>query len=214
MRLLFNYIVIFLSFFREARDENSIRKPKATLYGMRKTANYFVTKLRNLHIKEGLKYVMKEIVKTRDWFRGYHCFDSKKVVLDRFKRGQVLSCFVLNNNYEEVHVAYKDQAVSREGEGGDDIAFATFTYSTHLLCCQVAGVQFCKFTCIKEFSTARKQELNITDYALMLPYMQTMVGRVFQKQFTLIYSDWEVLCCDGQSKKGIVSIDNANFDSI
>ena len=175
---------------------------------------YFVTKLRNLHIKEGLNYVMKEKqpVKRREWYRGYHCFDSKKVVLDRFKTGQVLSCFVLNHNYEEVHVAYRDNAVRRGG--GDDLAFASFTYSTHTLCCQEAGVQFCKFTCSKEFTTAKKQELNITDHAIMLPYIQSKVGRVFQKKFTLIYSDWEVLRCDGQSKKGIVSIDNTNFDNI
>lgn len=69
---------------------------------------YFVTKLINLHIKEGLNYAtnQKEPVKQREWFRGYHCFNSKKVVLDRFEKGQALSCFVLNHNYEEVHVAY------------------------------------------------------------------------------------------------------------
>jgi hypothetical protein len=66
---------------------------------------YFVTKLRNLHIKEGLHYVMKEKqpVKRREWYREYHCFDSKKVVLDRFKTGKALSCFVLKHNYGEVH---------------------------------------------------------------------------------------------------------------
>jgi hypothetical protein len=58
------------------------------------------------------------------------------------------------------------------------------------------------------------QELNIAGHAIVLPYIQSKVGRVFQKQVTLIYSDWEVLCCDGQSKKGVVSIDNTNFDNI
>ena len=124
----------------------------------------------------------------------------------------MLSCFVLNHNYGEVHVAYRDNAVRRGG--GDDLAFASFTYSTHTLCWQKSVVQVCKFTCSKEVTTAKKQELNITDHAIMLPYIQSKVGRVFQKQFTLIYSDWEVLRCDGQSKKGIVSIDNTNFDNI
>ena len=175
---------------------------------------YFVTKLRNLHIKEGLKYVMKEKqpVKGREWYRGYHCFDSKKVVLDRFNTGEVLSCFVLNHDYGTVHVAYRDAATCKGG--GDDLAFASFTYSTISLSCQVSGVQFCKFHCSKESTTAKKQELNITDHAILLPYIQSKRDRVFQKQFTLIYSDWEVLRCDGQGKKGIVSIDNRNFDNI
>jgi hypothetical protein len=174
------HCIVFLLLFWEARDVNSIRKPKASLYGLQKTVEYFVTTLRNLHIKDGLNYVMKEKqpVKRREWFSGYHCFDTKKVVLDRFKTGQVLSCFVLSHNYDEVHVAYGDNAVHRGG--GDDLAFASFTYSTHTLCCQESGVQFCKFTCSKKFTNAKKQELNITDYAIMLPYIQTKVGRYFR----------------------------------
>jgi hypothetical protein len=39
-------LVIFLLLFREARDKNSICKPKVSLYGLRKTVEYFVTKLR------------------------------------------------------------------------------------------------------------------------------------------------------------------------
>lgn len=206
-------IVNFLPLFREGRDENSIRKPKASLYGLRRAVEYFVSKLRNLHIKEGLNYVKneKDPVKRGEWFRGYHCFESKKVVHDRFERGQALSCFVLNNNYGEVHVAYRTNASCR---GGDDLYFATFHCSTLTLPVQESGVHFCKFTCSKELTTAKKQDLNITDYALMLPYIQTRKDRVFQKQFTLIYSDWEVLRCDLESKKGLVSINNNNFNDI
>ncbi len=96
-----------------------------------KNCGIFVTKLRNLHIKDGLNYVMKEkqLINRSEWFRGYRCFDSKKVVLDRFNTGQVLSCFVLNHNYDEVHVAYGDNAARRGG--ADALAFASFTYSTH-----------------------------------------------------------------------------------
>ena len=79
---------------------------------------------------------------------------------------------------------------------------------------QESGVHFCKFTCSKKLTTAKKQDLKITDYALMLPYIQTRKDRVFQKQFTLIYSDWEVLRCDLESKKGLVSINNNNFNDI
>ena len=46
----------------------------------------------------------------------------------------------------------------------------------------------------------KRSSLKIVDYVLMLPYSRR--GFPFQKQFTLVYSDWEVLLCDNDAPIG------------
>lgn len=79
---------------------------------------------------------------------------------------------------------------------------------------KVSGVHFCSF---KEGSvqTIKKEDLNarIGDYALMLPL--TVAGNRFAKQFTLVYSDWEVLRTDIQEKnKGRPCVDKLLFNEL
>ncbi len=62
------------------------------------------------------------------------------------------------------------------------------------------GMQFCCSECTEEVSTVKKSSLKIVDYALILPYSRR--GFPFQKQFTLVYSDWEVLLCDNDAPDG------------
>jgi hypothetical protein len=74
---------------------------------------------------------------------------------------------------------------------------------------------FCRFDCTEEVSSVKKSSLNIVDYALMLPYSRT--GFPFQKQFTLVYSDWEVLLCDNDApigNKGPVYVHRRLFDDV
>ncbi len=77
------------------------------------------------------------------------------------------------------------------------------------------GMQFCHFVCTDEVSSVKKSSLNIVDYALMLPYSRR--GFLFQSQFTLVYSDWEVLLCDNNapdSKKGPVYVHRPLFEDV
>ena len=64
-------------------------------------------------------------------------------------------------------------------------------------------------------SSVKKSSLKIVDYALMLPYSRR--GFPFQKQFTLVYSDWEVLLCDNDApigNKGPVYVHMPLFDDV
>ncbi len=77
------------------------------------------------------------------------------------------------------------------------------------------GMQFCCFLCTDEVSSVKKSSLNIVDCALMLPYSRR--GFLFQSQFTLVYSDWEVLLCDNNapdSKKGPVYVHRPLFEDV
>ena len=68
-------------------------------------------------------------------------------------------------------------------------------------------MQFCRFECTNEVSSVEKTSLNLLDYALMLPYSK--MGFPFQRQFILVYSDWDVLLCDNNdpdSSKGPISV--------
>ena len=61
----------------------------------------------------------------------------------------------------------------------------------------------------------RKTSLNLLDYALMLPYSK--MGFRFQRQFTLVYSDSDILLCDNNdpdSNKGPVSVHLPLFECV
>ena len=72
------------------------------------------------------------------------------------------------------------------------------------------AITHCKCTLMRqecEVSLVRKTSLNLFDYSLLLPYSK--MGFPFQRQFTLVYSDWDVLLCDNNdpdSSKGPVSV--------
>ena len=194
--------------FREARDENSIRKPKATLHAMRKNKEYFATKLTKLHKNAGLKFLGSAFYPTDNCGernKRYHCFPNQADVITRFEDGKPLSCFFLDDDFNKVHVAYNVV--------GTDCSYASFECLPSSLHTKESGVHFCKFKCIQEHSTAKKNELNITHEALMLPYIvPARHHRVeFQKQFTLIYSDWDVLRCDLEELKGKSCTNNQLF---
>lgn len=166
-----------------------------------------------LHKRAGLKFLRymfrSNDKKVRNWYKGYHSFRNKHDVLNRFNEGKPLSCFVIDGDTSQVHVAYT------HCDRDYDITYATFTCSTSVLHKKEVGMHFCRFECINELTSARKQDLNITDVALMLPYIHTGDDIRFQKQFTLIYSDWEVLRCDLPTiRKGTASTNNRLFAEV
>ena len=79
----------------------------------------------------------------------------------------------------------------------------------------ITGMQFCHFECTEMVSLVKKFSLKIVDYTLMLPYARR--GFPLQKQFTLVYSDWEVLLCDNNppdGNKGPVYMHRPLFEDI
>ena len=172
---------------------------------MRNDSLYFEGKLRLLHKLRGLESLY-DVYKQDDrnaidgiyssriyTAKMYHTFSTKAKVLEWFNGGNPLSCFCLNNDYHVLHVAVRmgDCSEMRKDDN-EDFAYMSFTYNVHELCECETGVHYCKFT-FQGTATAKKSDLNFTDYALMLPFDRT--GQ-FLKQYTLIYSDWEVLIGD------------------
>ena len=207
---------------REAKEENGIRDPKSILWAMRKDCAYFESKLRMLHKLKGLNSLSDQVNdrgSARDWFKGYHTFSTKKSVLDRFYQGRPLSCFCLDGSRHEVHVAvllnhlsFSDCSKTKQDKKDYDIAYLTFSYDTDDWYNQEGGMDFCKFKLTEDITCANKRDLNVTDYALMLPFTNKSQ---FHEQFTLIYSDWEVLICDDLTKKkGPVPISHILFDMV
>lgn len=154
-------------------------------------------------------YCTKEAA-ARDWFRGYHCFTKKTEVFNRFSTGCPLSCFILDGDTSHVHIAYHDN------DSAGHLTYATFKCAKTTMHIKESGVHFCKFVKTNEETKSRKADLNITDFALMLPYMHPKMQERygFQMQFTLIYSDWEVLLCDQEVLKGQASLDESLFGNI
>ena len=69
--------------------------------------------------------------------------------------------------------------------------------------------------CTDEVESAKKDNLNTLDYALMLP--SSKKGFPFQRQFMLVCSDWEILLCDNNAsdnKKGPVAVHRSLFEDV
>ena len=191
---------------REAKEENSIRKPKSLLWKMQKSTSYFEGKLRLLYKMKGLnslydKYKESiELVHRVQQPPMFYTFSKRKHVMDSFEDGKPLSCFCLDNNYRKIHVAVALGDCLENKNEGDNFAYLTFDYNVQIYFRREAGVHFCQFKLMDEKpTTANKSSLNFTDYAVMLPFKNK---GTFCNQYTLIYSDWEVLICEGDDVKG------------
>lgn len=154
-----------------------------------------------------------------DWFKGYHVYRSRQEVMNRLQQGKPLSCFCLDGDKDskEVHVAFT------QGEKRNvTVSYLTLMYDTD--CSRIeTGMHFCSFY-IKPaegsshqpmVTRIEKKELKPVDYALMLPYIAnssaSSTDEDFFQQYTLVYSDWEVLRCTGGQVKGRVPLDEQLF---
>ena len=153
---------LILNTCREARDENSIQDPKSILWAMRKCQLYREGKIRLLHKLTGMEFLNREYVSvsTRpDRYKGYHVFQNKSEVEDRFKSGKPLSCFRLDGDCNAVHVAFTRGEPEQRGDE-HEVTFLSFCYHTSQMYTHETGMQFCRFECTKEVSLVRKSSLN------------------------------------------------------
>lgn len=222
MRYLTNfYLITHHKILREAKDENGIHNPKSVLVAMRKDQTYRETKLRLLHKLFGIKVLSDNYDNTpdgeRDWYIGYHVYESKSEVISRETNGKSISCFCTNNEKGEVHVAFYDGE-----ERNVTISYLTFAYNTTRCVVQDTGVHFCSFVFKKEDNSNNAKvtrvgkknfRSSIVSYALMLPFI-TKVEITYQ-QYTLVYWDWDVLRCeDAEHKKGHPGAEKSVFEHI
>ena len=222
MRCLTNLdFITHRTILREAKDENGIHNPKAVLVAMRKDQNYRETKLRLLHKLFGIKVLCANYDNTpdgeRDWYIGYHVYESKLEVISRVRDRKSISCFCTNNEKGEVHVAFYDGE-----ERNVTISYLTFAYNTTRCVVQDTGVHFCSFVFKKQDNSdnakvtrVSKKDLrsSIVSYALMLPFIKK--NEMTLQQYTLVYWDWEVLRCeDAEHKKGHPGAEKSVFEHI
>jgi hypothetical protein len=210
---------------REAKDERQIDRPKDVLVSMRKDQQYRETKMRLLQKLHGIELLAssyKGKSDERHWFKGYHVYKSRAQVIDRLQERKPLSCFCLGNESPQVHVAFCE-----EEQRGKTVSYFTLNYDTTTFQ-EETGVQFCPFvintnrgTHVPAVTRTTKEELRteISNYALMLPLIVNSSANSMEEdvadQYTLVYSDWEVLrCTDEQKKKGRVALDKPLFKRV
>lgn len=183
---------------REAKEENKIQDPKSILHGMRKTTEYFETKLALLQRIAGMDFLaesFEDSFRERVWMKGHYRYKSEDDVLELFKLGEPLSCFCCNSIHHEVYIAFADG--KRKIDGTEYTSMIKFSCINNLYHKEDYGVHFCQFEYVDTMSQVCKTQLNITDNALMLPYHHK---GAYLKQYTLIYSDWEGLYVDNISQ--------------
>ena len=197
---------------REAKEENGIRQPKSILHAMTSDPSYFEPKMRLLQTITGLNFLEEEFtseeddrIERNDIFIGYKIFDSLDTVKNRFKNGKALSCFCIDGKDDQVHVAFK---VPKQN-------FCRITYVTFRMeytMKEEAGVHFRRFVLLPGNTQIDRGSDKITDFAIMLPYWHK---GCFVEQFTLIYSDWDVLRNESHNAtKGPTPVSKNLFDEI
>ena len=66
-------------------------------------------KIRLLHKLTGMEFLNREYVSVftwPNWYEGYHVFQNKSDIKDRFRSGEPFSCFCLDGDCNAVHVAF------------------------------------------------------------------------------------------------------------
>ena len=152
----------------------------------------------------------------RQWFKGYHVYQSKEEVITRFRGQRPLSCFSENDD-GMVHVAFNVPGQIRRQEDDHEVSYLTIRYDTKRNAHQDTGVHFCQFELTEEVK--RKKKINLQPrsgvrYALMLPLLTDQKGSGCTR-FTLVYWDWEVLTvADVEKKKGRVGVEHGLFKDV
>lgn len=187
--LSYTYICLLITKHREANEEKIIQGPKSMLRAMRKEATFLETKLRLLNKKQGMDILSESYEPNNggDWFKGFHTYENEETILERYTTGRPLSCLFRDNIHNEALVAFK----SGKRKIGEDapVSYVKFSFKTIQEMKEECGVHFCRFE-LSENVKETIADTNITDYAIMLPYRYK---EIFAKQYTLVYSDWEVL---------------------
>ena len=145
-------------------------------------------------------------VPVRDWFSGIFRHKEMKEVQTRFLNGEPISVFQLPGDSDTTfHAAFNAGT-------HDLISYVTMTATQGDMFAQEIGLHFCRFSMEKELGetvvkTIQKSQLgSAITYGLMLPYVPKHIS--FQRQYTVVFWDWEVLLCDNNSSsKGLPSID-------
>ncbi len=183
--------------YREGRNERQIDRPKDILVSMRRTQSYRQTKMLLLQKLSGIELLgsacLDKNLPPREWFKGIHRYQSMDEILKRFVSGKPIACAASKDCKETFHICYF-------ADDCDLISYISAKSQTSNLHARETGVHFCKFMLVKELmgdsvavTTKLKKDFmeEIGDFALMMPYMKEK--QLFQKQYTLIFFDWDVL---------------------
>ena len=85
---------------------------------------------------------------SREWFKGYHIFRNQTVVKEMYEQGKPLSCFCLDSNYNEVHVAFRDsddEITTKRNGSPPRVAFLTLIINMNQGFTHETGMDFCLF---------------------------------------------------------------------
>ena len=190
---------------REGRNERQIDRPKEMLVAMRKTLEYRMGKMKNLHKFIGIDFINYNFDERefRDWFVGFHTFTYNEVI-ERCENSRPLSFFTLEG-CDKYHIAIS------KGDG----CISYLSLHADIESCnnlRIGGVDFIDVE-LMESDVERKEKYHITTtdendmkfeyYGIMLPY---------QELYTVIFSDWEVL--HSQRGKGMPVADKSVFQEV
>ena len=189
----------------EGTKERYIHLIKRTLLNMRKAQSYMASKLIEVHRSNVLDWIMmkfEDVPQSTNPKREclFHTYASKEAIIHEFNAGRIVSGYYHNDYPRHVIVAFRQAEkmlglVALRADIGVDEE-------------QESGMYFCKFTEDVGLAAVRYKEhihCNVKIGAMMLPL--TKSNQDFRMQYSVIYSDWDVLRANGDKNLPEISYD-------
>ncbi len=189
----------------EGTRERYIHLIKRQLTNMRRTYTFMSSKLTEVHQSNVLDWIMHnfdpvESVSSYASNGLFHTYCSMEAILNNVTTGKIISGYHHPVYSGHVIVAYRE-ADKMLGLG----AFQSFIGVDEQY---QSGMYFCRFSEAVELATSSPRQYineNVTVGAVMLPLAKT--HQQFQMQYSVIYSDWDVLKSNGDKGQPQMSYD-------
>jgi hypothetical protein len=189
----------------EGTRERYIHLIKRQLTNMRRTYTFMSSKLTEVHQSNVLDWIMHnfdpvESVSSYASNGLFHTYCSMEAILNNVTTGKIISGYHHPQYPRHVIVAYR--------EADKMLGLVAFQANIGVDEQYESGMYFCRFSEVRELATSSPRQYineNVTVGAVMLPLAKT--NQQFQMQYSVIYSDWDVLKSNGDKGQPQMSYD-------
>jgi hypothetical protein len=182
--------------------ERYIHLIKKKLVNMRHTSSFMSSKLTEVHQSNVLDWIMHDLdppvtASTVSHNTVFYTYASKAMIMDNLKGGKIISGYYHPQYPKHVIVAYR--------EANKMLGLIALHADIGINEQYESGMYFCKFSEDMPLAASSPRQYiceNVTVGAIMLPFINS--NEEFQMQYSVIYSDWDILKSNGD--KGLPQI--------
>ncbi len=189
----------------EGTRERYIHLIKRQLTNMRRTYTFMSSKLTEVHQSNVLNWIMHNLdpVESVSSYASnglFHTYCSMEAIRNNVTTGKIISGYH--------HPLYPGHVIVAYREADKMLGLVAFQANIGVDEQYQSGMYFCRFSEVRELATSSPRQYineNVTVGAVMLPLAKT--NQQFQMQYSVIYSDWDILKSNGDKGQPQMSYD-------